>query len=456
MAFPIVAAPLSAASAALPHWSAPPQRYALRRESAPWQAPLLIAALMVVALTLATPAQSNTLELHQAEAMALDAEPTLLRRQALADAYQEEATAAGALPDPELNIGYQNLPVDSLSPRDEMMSMAMISVRQRFPAGDTRALRRQSAEQRSQLFRHEHAAQDLAVRRAAQQSWLRWYYAHARLQLAEESIDTLAELMPLIDRRVAAGTADQQDQALVRLELADLRQRQLAEQTALARARAQLERWLQQPVDDRTPGTIPAWPAPDRARLETAIDSHPALQVADAEAQESDLAVALAEQAYKPEWMVELGYAHRRGRDMDGRRSDLVSGMVGISLPLFQGGRQDPARRAAEHQAIADRLARQDLARQLHGEFRHQLALWQYSAQQLDFYHQELLPAAHESAEATERAYRSDRATADELIRLRLRIIDLQMEVLNRAEQRDLARTELFYFAAESLPGAAQ
>ena len=101
----------------------------------------LIATLLVVVATTPARAQSELpLTMAEAEDLALAAEPGRLALEAQADALNERAVVAGALPDPMLRVGLNNFPIESGGFSTEGMTQLAASYRQVFPAGKTRSM----------------------------------------------------------------------------------------------------------------------------------------------------------------------------------------------------------------------------------------------------------------------------------------------------------------------------
>jgi outer membrane protein TolC len=421
------------------------------------------AACAALAALLAAGVAAEPLDLAEAERLAIERDPALTRLEAEAKALSEAAVAAGQLPDPELTLGYQNLPVDGFPTTDDMMTMAMIGVRQQFPAGRTRHLRRDRGELEAAARRAERDHRALEVKLETRRAWLDWRFAHDAAAVAHDAAAEFDELIALTERRLAAGTARQRDLSQAKLEWAALNERIIEIGADLDTAAAELSRWLGEPVSRqlvadrtaaRTPGAAPDWPLPEHRVLRDALGRHPALEVLDLQSEASRVGVDIARQAYRPMWMVELGYGYRRGTDMatGERRSDMITGMVSVSLPLFRGQRQNREVRAAEFEQDAAQYARADMLRVLDGALQRQLAAWTRLDALVGFYRDELLPEASQLVTTTESAYRSDRASFDELIRARVDQLDYRLRAMRVARSRDDARIELLYLAGDRTP----
>ena len=406
-----------------------------------------LASLFVVSAV----ASAQTLMLEEALRIALERDNSLPRIEALADARAEHAVAEGALPDPEVTVGYQNVPVNSFSTSNNMMTMAMVGVQQRFPPGRTRQLLRKRGDFDAQALRADHRHRTLEIRTEVRQSWLDWYYAHQGISLARTIESGLDELAELAQRRLATATGRQRDVSQAQLELAALSQRIIELEAQSDIAAAELSRWLDGSVKGRTPGELPVWPGFVAEQLRAALPDHPALQGPAIRMEQGRLDTELAREAYKPMWMVELSYGLRSGTDMATGRSvsDTITGMVSVSVPLFGRNRQDRRLQGAMYEREAARHDHRDRLRQLSGMLESRLSLWRRLNDLATLYQVRLLPRARDTNADTLSGYRSDRATFDELIRARMTVLDLQLEELDIERRRASVRVDLLYLEGQ-------
>jgi outer membrane protein TolC len=157
--------------------------------------------------------------------------------------------------------------------------------------------------------------------------------------------------------RYRTGRNNLQDVLSAQLERALLDDRRAAAQAERAAAQADLQRWTG-PLGRRSACRRRCRSSrshPTRQDTQARLETHPRMLAAQARVAAGQSAVAVARQQYKPGWMLDLTYGDRSGAGMDGaRRSDLLSAMVTLDLPLFTGKRQD--RRVAASVAETDAL----------------------------------------------------------------------------------------------------
>ncbi len=388
---------------------------------------------------------ASELPLADAERRAIEGDMSLARIAAMADATAEGAIADGALPDPEIFVGIQNLPARSFSMNDDMMTMSMVGVRQQFPPGRTRMLARARSETMAVAQLSDLTHRELEIRRAVRMAWLDWRLAHESLAIARAAEDEFKNLLEVIEQRFAAGTSQQRDVSQARLELAGLSERILNLSLNADASAARLARWLDRAIGpEEYPGDGPAWPTPDIDQIASGLPAHPVLTASEHRVQASQIGADMARQAYRPMWMAEAGYGLRSGN-----RSDMVSIMVSVSLPLFTADRQDRRLAAAQRTHDAARYGHADRIRELSGALNEQFARWQRLSEVLDLYRTDLVPDAIAVRTDTFTAYRNNRATFDELARAHLAELGVRTRELLVARQRDDARIELMFLSGE-------
>ncbi len=408
---------------------------------------LVVSGLLVLAQT------TQAWDADTAVNLALEQDEGLKALEQRQSGLSERAVADGALPDPEIMIGVEGVPVTDPFDAD-MMTMYKIGVRQRIPAGSTLELNRDRTLQEADGLAAEIAARRLEIARETRLAWLDWASANEALEVARETAGAFEELKSLTESRYRAGTGRQRDVDQARLELSVLERRILVEQTRLDKAASDLARW----TGTKPPGTPQGWFQSTRTgeptdRLRSKLLQHPVLAASDQRIEVGITDTRLARQAYRPSWMVEAGYAHTRGNDpmTMQRQSDKLFAMVSFSVPLFTGNRQD--RRMASARAELEALGhdRGLQLQELRGNLERQLSLRDSNFDQLDWMESRVLANAEATVESTHSAYRADRASFDELVRARIALLDQQLEIIDIRQALARAEIQLAWLTAEEL-----
>lgn len=375
-------------------------------------------------------AGDNGISLQQAIELAVKQDPKLQAIQNKAEAYREASVAANALPDPQLKLGLMNVPVDTFDFAQENMTQKQIGISQMFPAGDT--LEFKSRQQLSMATAEEASAHNQLrmIKRDLRHAWLDLYYWQYAEQITHKTHALLNKLISTIAANYASGRQRQQDILRTELELELIEDRLddiAARQSTL---RAQLNKLLGQNILPESGITqLPDLPEiPHRAGHDSLLTRHPKLQLQQARLDATVHGVSLAEQSYKPDWMLDVTYGFREDMDNGTARSDFASVMLKVDLPLFTGNLQDRKVSASKYKKLAAseelELARRELQRQ----YQSQYFAWQKLSARAARFKNTLLPKAIDNSEASLFAYRSDRGQFVELIRDTMTRLDVELK----------------------------
>ena len=414
----------------------------------PWHRLLL---LLFGALSSAVRAD-DSLSLEAAVERALELAPQVGASSANLEAMQALTVSAGRLPDPELVVGVDNLPVDgpdAYSTTHDFMTMRKVGVMQAFPAAPKRRLQRQLAGAEADVAEAELLESRLAIAREVAQAWI-------RRSTAEASLNDLRALQPEVELQaaaaraaVSAGRSSTSEALAAEAAVAQLQSRLLRMQSEARQASFELARWIDtdanRPLAPMPPlNELPTAPA---ALLET-VHEHGSLLTFQSQIEAARVAVDLAKAQRRPDWSAELAFA-KRGPDF----SDMVSLEFRIGLPLFTKNRQDP-QISAKHAELRRIEAEREAELRMHtAEIHQMLTEWEQLGAQVEQYERELLPLARERARAALASYRAGRGD----LRLALDAYSQEIEfVIEHAElvnERGQAWAFLRYLGREHLQG---
>ena len=160
--------------------------------------------------------------------------------------------------------------------------------------------------------------------------------------------------------------------------------------------------------------------------------------------------MALAREAYKPEWMLGVNYGIRDGRNADGsNRADFLSAMVTVDIPLFSGKRQDRRLEARQHQLQAAKFAFDDQYRELNQMLDSSYAEWERLQERERLYKSTLLPQARQNAESALLAYQNDTADFANVMRARITELDIELKFLRISLDMYKAQAKIAYLAGD-------
>lgn len=293
---------------------------------------------------LAQRAAGDTLTVAEAVRIALDANPMLRAARASGLAAAERVGPAGALPDPQLQVGLMNRMASAFSSTMDPMTMDQVQLMQMLPwpgklGGARRAARHQAAAAAADA---EEQARILVAQ--LRMAYYEAAYADRALDVMSRTQNLLRDFLGVATTMYAVGTGVQQDVlsaqvAVARMteEIAQMAQMRVA---AVARLNALLGRDATVPVGElELPEALSGELPPADTLVAWALGNRPALRAAAARVAAAEASLTAAGREIFPDFQVGVQYQRRRAYD------DMVSLMVGINLPIFAGAKQLPMRR---------------------------------------------------------------------------------------------------------------
>jgi cobalt-zinc-cadmium efflux system outer membrane protein len=368
------------------------------------RAPLLCLLVATWAIPWGAVAAPSELSLNQAVERAVERAPLLAARRSQVEAALQESRRAGALPDPMLTVGIDNLPVtgaDAFDTRVEDMTMKKIGLRQELPARAKREAQRTLALRRTDEAQAQSQAEQLNVRQAAATAWIDLWSTQRELA----SLSALREQAQLAARlamaRVKGGTEPVADALATQAAVIELDNRLEGLRAQAQVAQAELARWTGDNVDSVPIETPDFTMLPvSEAQLLAALDRLAPLLPVTAQVETAAAEIDAARAERRSDWSLAASYGQRAGG-----RSDMVMLELGIGLPLFTRNRQDRGVSAREADYQAALATREDLRRQQAARIRAGIAQWQGVKRQVSLYEDSLLPLAHDRSATALAAY---------------------------------------------------
>ncbi len=273
--------------------------------------------------------------------------------QAQSNAMREMGVASATLMDPKLKMGVGGLPVDSFKFDDDPMTNISVGLMQQFERGSTTTLKEKQANQQADgmVLQAENREREIASN--ITQIWLELGY----LQLAERTLENTQKLLveqeKFVQTNYGIGKSEAQDLLNAQLNVSQYDEKLHTNRQMQQRLRSQLsewlgEQWLSKPNQLEASNQLP-WSQLDSYLTDSlnstshfdALTQHPMVKMADVTIAANETQVELAEQAYTPQFGVEVMYAYRQADNMRGEpASDLLSAYVTMDIPLFTGNRK--------------------------------------------------------------------------------------------------------------------
>ena len=419
------------------------------------------ATLPVSDATLKTP----SLNLERLIQLAIERDAT---RQQLID--QSNATlnsglAKATLADPTIKVGFGGVPVDSFRLDQDPMSNISLGIMQKFDRGDTKAYQAEQAQNQAQAGISQATLRSQEVTTLVTELWLELGYSQKSEQLMLEQKRWLKQLVESLNSNYALGLSESQDVITAQLSVSQLEQKLLSNQQMQHKILAQLSEWfVSNPVYGNANGlgASPSqpivasnqhdWPLLESKLQQltshdaryTLLRQHPMLQTIDASILAAQSQVSIAQQAYSPQFGVELMYAHRQANNMRGEPApDMVSAYLTLDIPLFTGNKQDRAHAAAQYQVGAVKSLRDAWLAKLNSQLNRQLSERQFTLERIDRYRNSLLKQAKAQRLAVEQGYQNNSANFGDVVTTSINQLTLELDYQRLITDLNLINNQL-------------
>lgn len=395
------------------------------------------ALVLLCAACAATPA----LALSYAEALALAEQqaPGLRAQRASADGAQAARLAAGALPDPRLSLGVENLPTSGMDrwrlTRD-FMTMQRVALMQEVPNAAKRAAQAEAAQARADREHALLAVQRLQLRQALGTAWTGVRSVEQRRALLQQLLAENQRLQQTLPARIAGG-ALAAELLMARQEALVLADRLDELQRDADQARAALRRLIGPAADAALDGDVPLPPLQADA-LRTRVHGHAELAAYPAQQAMARAELREAQAESRGDWAWELAYS-RRGRQW----GDMLSLQVSFDLPWQKARRQQPAQAARLREAERVDAEREDAERRHRQELDDDLAALQSLGSQIGRAQADGLALAQERLALAMAGYEAGRSDLGVVLAARGQLLELSLRLIELRTQQTLLRVRL-------------
>jgi outer membrane protein TolC len=404
---------------------------------------VLLAGMSMLAALISMSAQAGPLELEEAVRLALERQPQILAEQAQAHADRAAAVAERQLPDPKLMLGVKDFPVNgpaAYSFTGDDFTMVEIGVSQDFPRAEKRRL------QSERRLRQAEASDAMAeqrrreVRRDVGLAWLDVFRAERSRALAGAQRSEAELFARATEVGLRTGRVAHADVLVARVAVEMLDDKAADFQQQEREARGMLSRWVGEAAQEALPDALPQWPPPpDLPELLRHVETHPHIEALAKQEAVAHTEIALAEQAYRPDWSLDAYYANRPDF------ADFVGLRVTVDLPFFTAHRQD--RSLEESRALLDQVSaeREDARRLQASEARTARATWEAVSARLARFDATILPQARGASEAAQAAYGAGQGTLASVLQARQAVLAVELQRLDLATEAARAQLRMRY-----------
>lgn len=408
-------------------------------------ATLVLSTWCVAPAASAAPASERSLGLSAFVDEVLENSPQLEAQTLRTRAARLRVDPAGALPDPFVAVGIDEL---ALGRRDEAdgssgwpLPVLRYQVNQTFPLPPERRALRKAAASVASVSDSDVRVTRRSLRVAAVQLFLQARYVQAAQETNAALIEALDDAIASARARYVAGGAAHHDVLLAAAERAILERDGLVLKRELDVLAAEMNELRGLPADTEVPRLVDDDLAPSHRPLSlgAALAEQPELREADARVRAADARVRVTETAGHPDLSVQLMAMQSLTPSMPSG----VGAMVGITVPIFWRSKQAPRIDAAKLERRASGKEREALRRRLEAEWVSAERAYDTSVDTVRLYKDEVLPATRAAVDSAKHAYVAGDVQLPELISVVRASLAVELEYVASQIDVRLARLRM-------------
>ncbi len=299
---------------------------------------------------------------------ALSKNPSLAAMRERIRMRENAQVRAGALDDPKVRFGVTNLPTRTWSFRDEEMTGKEVGLSQMFPFPGKLRLKREAARKE-----REESVHDLEEMRNMLRSEIRMTFAELasvrrQAEVVRRTREVLRDIVGVMQEMYSVGRGSQPDVLRGQVESGKMREMLLMLENRERVLSVRLNTLAALPTDQPVPKfeDLSEFVFPGRQDEMTGIyrENRPARKAVLARIGRGEAQIAMAGKEYYPDFEVSVSYMQRDAMPDGSNRSDMISSMAMVNLPVWRRQKLDPQLRemTAEREMAARELEALDLA----------------------------------------------------------------------------------------------
>jgi cobalt-zinc-cadmium efflux system outer membrane protein len=424
-------------------------RVSVRGRARPWAASVLLAVAGAAGAQAAPDSGALGRDLRGVLEY-LEARNPELRSMALeADAVRQRSGVAGALPDPMVSMELRDVPVSepTLSPANA--GSTRYALKQTFPLGDKRGLRRGVAEAELSAAEARRSATLVELRMKAKAAYSQYWYATQAHRVTEGVRGLMVDLEQIARARYGTGLVPQQDVIKAQTEVTTIRTELVMQASERRQAAARLNGVLARPADAplaeaEAPREIPARAFDFAGLTQTAGERNPQLAVQAAQLASASRNADLVRANRWPDLTFGVAGIQR------GTRLTEYELMLEMNIPW-----QRDVLRANESEALAMKSAaearREGAAAQLQGELGQNWAALDALREQAAILRDSLLPQSQLTFDSALSAYQAGRVDFGTLLDAQRQIRRTRLDLLRVQLEQQVRLAEIERIVGEDL-----
>ena len=378
--------------------------------------------------------------------------PNLSEMQARYEALAEVPSQVGTLPDPIISLNAMNFPTDSFDRDQEPMTQVQIGFSQVFPFPGKLGLKEEASEYDAQAAGHSVDETRLKLIQNVRSKWWQLYYLDRALETVGKNKALLHQFITVAKAKYETGKGLQQDVLLSQLELSKLIDQEIQLHAIRRNKGIQLNILMGRPANgevflpDAVSKTMPSL-VDETVLYRMAESARPRLKQVETQIDAAQSRLNLAKRNHYPDFKLGVTYGDRTGDNppfQGGRRSDFMSVMVGVKVPIYSGRKQSKAVTQKSLELQRNRYALLDELGLVQAAISSAFTDYHKAKQQFSLFGSGIVPQAQQTVQSMLAGYQVSEVDFLNLVRSQMTLFNYELQywkALSDARQA-LARLE--------------
>lgn len=388
----------------------------------------------------------------QAVEIAVRDNPNLAQMKERYKAMSEVPSQVGSLPDPTISFNAMNFPTDTFNRSQEPMTQVQIGFSQAFPFPGKLGLKEEAAQFDAVGAGHLVDEVRLQLIKKVKSNWWQLYYLDRALETIEINKSLLEQFITVAKTKYETGQGLQQDVLLSQLELSKLLDQEIRVRAIRRNQAIRLNILMDQPANDalllpdQVSRKLQSLPK-EQLLYEKAELKRPVLKQARVNIKSAKTRLDLAKRDYYPDFKLGVTYGDRTGDNapfVGGSRSDFLSLMVGVKIPLYADSKQSKAVNQKSYELQKNRYQLTDQKGVVRGEISSAVTDYKQAKEQFSLFGTGIVPQAQQTVKSMLAGYQVSEVDFLNLIGSQITLFNYELQywkALNDAKQA-LARLE--------------
>lgn len=363
---------------------------------------------------------------------AIEKNPQLQSLYSTTQADSTKISQSGALPDPILSLNLLNLPTNSFAFDQEPMTGKQIALRRLFPFPGKLSLKEDISTEGASISTANFLEYQNKLIQDLKLAYYDLFFIDKSIEITGKNQQLLREFTEIAESKYKVGRGLQQDVLKAQVEFSKMIDKliQLDQQRDVKEA--QLNTFLNQPVDRTLGKTV----EPGFSVLGYSLDTlqivaklnRPLLIGWESVKKQSKLKIDLAKKDYWPNIGVFVAYTQRDELENGNPGYDFVSGGISLNIPIYSGSKQSKkVEETIFTKSMIDNRYSQVL-NQVNFEIENKLTSIEKNAKLVELFKTGIIPQASQSLESAMIGYQNDKVDFLTLINNQITLFNYEMD----------------------------